>query len=304
MSAVTGWRGFRAFLDMIKIEHSVFALPFALTGMLWGTLRSREGVTGPALGLAWPGWQIFLLILLAMVSCRSAAMAYNRIADRDIDALNPRTRTRAIPSGILSLRTSNLYFFGSCALFFLASGLLNPLALTLSPVALFVTLFYSRTKRFTPLCHFVLGVSLGIAPVAAGVASTGRVDPALLILFGVVTLWTAGFDIIYSLQDETFDRDNQLRSLPQTMGAKKALLVSRVCHILAWLGLSTMGFFVPHTWVLLVGTALVGVLLVYEHSLVKPHDLSRVNLAFFTLNGFVSVGFFVFVVLDLWIQSK
>ncbi len=291
MATVTqGWQSFRVFLEMIKIEHSVFALPFAMIGMMWGS----EAIHGHG----WPGWPVFLWILLAMVSCRSAAMAYNRIADREIDAANPRTKMRAIPAGLLSLRTANLYFYGSIALFVLAAAMLNPLALMLSPLALLVTLGYSLTKRFTPLCHFVLGFGLGIAPAAAWIAVTGSLDPRILLLTLTVTLWTAGFDLIYSLQDEEFDKSQGLRSMPQTIGKANTLFLSRVCHLLCLvslgMALSTFGLGVL-AW---VGFGLVAALLVYEQSLVKPNDLSKVNLAFFTLNGFVSIGFFVFILLD------
>jgi len=213
---------------MIKFEHSIFALPFAMLGMLW----AADG---------WPGWRTFGLILVAMVSCRSAAMAFNRILDRDIDAKNPRTKMRAIPAGLLQLRQVNVFFYGSCAIFVGAAALLNPLALALSPVALLFTLGYSATKRFTPLCHFVLGFSLGIAPAAAWIATTGALHPAILpVTFGVMA-WTAGFDIIYALQDEEFDRTEGLRSLPETLGKARALVVSRLAHIaavglLAWAG--------------------------------------------------------------------
>lgn len=297
-TALRGWSGFRAYLEMIKIEHSVFALPFAMVGMLYGGLSVSQKASGPLLASAWPGWWVFGWIVVAMVTCRSAAMAFNRIADREIDAKNPRTKMRAIPAGMLSLRTANLYFYGSCALFFLAAGMLNPLSLALSPIALGVTLFYSVTKRFTPLCHFVLGLSLGIAPAAAWIAASGQLSFWPVLLTVAVLFWTAGFDIIYSLQDEDFDRDNRLRSLPQTLGKGRALLVSRLCHLLA---LGCLAWFTIAQGGLLAGLGCLFAagLLVYEQSLVKPNDLSKVNMAFFTLNGYVSVGFFLFVLADL-----
>jgi len=280
---------------MIKVEHSVFALPFALIGMMWGTRFEYAS--------AWPGWRIFLLIVVAMVSCRSAAMAYNRIADKDIDAINPRTKMRAIPAGILQLRQANLFFFGSCAVFFAACALLNPLALELSPIALGVTLFYSLTKRFTFLCHFVLGLSLGIAPSAAWIASTGK----LALPIGPITLavicWTAGFDIIYALQDDEFDREHGLRSLPQTVGRPIALWISRACHVTAITMLILGGSMVHAGPAWFLGVLFAAGLLTYEQSLVKPNDLSRVNMAFFTLNGFVSLGLFVFALIDQIIRA-
>jgi 4-hydroxybenzoate polyprenyltransferase len=289
-TVVRGLPAFRVYLEMIKFEHSIFALPFAMIGMMWGSRSIHDS--------AWPGWKPFLLIVLAMVTCRSAAMAYNRIADRDIDALNPRTRTRAIPSGILALKQVNVFFFGSCALFFLAAYWLNPLSFVLSPVALGVTLFYSRTKRFTPLCHFVLGLSLGIAPAAAWIGVTGTLAPVIGALTLAVLFWTAGFDIIYALQDETFDRDHGLRSLPETLGQQRALLASRMCHVLAVACLIAGGLWVQAGIFWWIGTAFAAGLLAYEQSLVRVGDLSKVNLAFFTLNGFISMGLFVFALLD------
>lgn len=290
-TAVRGFRAFRVYLEMIKIEHSIFALPFAMIGMMWASLSVS--------GSAWPGWRTFGLIVVAMVSCRSAAMAFNRIADRDVDAKNPRTAARAIPAGILALRQANLFFVGSVAVFVAAAALLNPLALALSPVALAVTLGYSLTKRFTPLCHFLLGLSLGIAPAAAWIGVTGTLSPTILPLVAAVMLWTAGFDIIYSLQDEDFDRREGLRSLPQAVGKPRALLLSRVCHGLAVGFLALAGVSVDAGWMFFVGVMAAAMLLAYEQSLVHPDDLSRVNVAFFTLNGFVSIGLFGFTFLDL-----
>lgn len=289
--SVSGWRAFRTYLEMIKFEHSIFALPFAMVGMMWGS-RTVHGV-------AWPGIGTFFWILVAMVSCRSAAMAFNRIADRDIDALNPRTKMRAIPAGMLALKQVNLFFYGSCALFFLAAAMLNPLSLALSPIAMGITLFYSRTKRFTPLCHFVLGLSLGIAPAAAWIASTGRLAVPIGAITLAVLFWTSGFDIIYALQDEEFDREHGLRSLPQTVGKAKALQVSRICHVLAIACLIWGGLMVGVGAFWWVGVFTAATLLAYEQSLVSPTDLGRVNLAFFTLNGFVSIGVFVFALLDV-----
>ncbi len=290
-TAARGMRAFQTYLEMIKIEHSVFALPFAMVGMVWAS--RQNGGTG------WPGWGIFGLIVLCMVSARSAAMAFNRIADRDIDVENPRTRMRAIPAGMLSLHHANLFFYGSCIVFFAGSALLNPLTLALSPVALFTILFYSRTKRFTPISHFVLGISLGISPMAAWAATVGALDWRIALVSVSVALWTAGFDVIYSLQDEEFDRENGLRSLPETIGKARSLGTSRICHVLAVLLLGAAIFLVRGGVYAWVGLAVVSALLIYEQSLVKPEDLSRVNMAFFTLNGFVSIGFIAFVLLDV-----
>ncbi len=278
---------FQVYLEMIKFEHSIFTRPPVRDD--WNdvgfALRNPFGLARRA--------RVFLLIVVAMVSCRSAAMAFNRIADREVDAINPRTKMRAIPAGLLQLRQVNLFFYGSCALFLLAAGMLNHLALLLSPIALGVTLFYSLTKRFTPLCHFVLGLSLGIAPSAAWIATTGRLAWPIIPITLAVLFWTAGFDIIYSLQDDDFDREQGLRSLPQTLGRPRALSVSRLCHLLAIVCLSIGGAMVHAGPVWFVGVAFACALLAYEQSLVKADDLSKVNMAFFTLNGFVSLGLFV-----------
>lgn len=289
-TAERGWEAVRVYLEMIKIEHSIFALPFAMIGMMWASRL--------AYGSPWPGGWIFGWIVVAMVSCRSAAMAYNRIADREIDAINPRTRMRAIPAGLLEMRQAALFFWISCAIFVLSAAMLNRLALELSPVALLVTLGYSVTKRFTALCHFVLGLSLGIAPAAAWIATTGTLNWAIVPITVAVAFWTAGFDIIYSLQDEEFDKQQRLHSLPERIGKRKALGVSRLCHLAAVACLVWGGLMVSAGPLYSAGIAAAALLLIYEQSLVKPTDLSRVNLAFFTLNGFVSLGLFAFTLAD------
>lgn len=293
--AASGLHALRIYLEMIKIEHSVFALPFAMIGMMWGA--ESQGLGG------WPGAWSFAWIVVAMVSARSAAMAFNRIADRHIDAENPRTRMRALPAGLLELRKANLFFFGSVAVFLVAARMLNPLALALSPIALAVTLGYSLTKRFTPLCHFVLGLSLGIAPAAAWVGVTGSLTWPIVAVTMAVVFWTAGFDIIYALQDESFDRERGLRSLPETLGKGRALTVSRACHGLAVAALALAGVLFDRGLLYGIGVVAAGGMLAYEQSLVKPEDLSRVNVAFFTLNGFVSIGVFGFALADLLVRT-
>lgn len=288
-TATRGFGALRVYLEMIKFEHSIFALPFAMLGMMWGAV-------------GWPGLRVFSWIVVAMVSCRSAAMAFNRIADREYDADNPRTNARAIPAGTLRLGHATLFFWMSCATFFVAAAMLNRLALALSPLALGVTLFYSLTKRFTPLCHFILGLSLGIAPAAAWIATTGSLAwPIGLVSLGV-TLWTAGFDILYALQDVDFDRAHGLRSLPETIGVPRALASSRACHIGAVIAFGTAGYVVHAGIFYFLGVGFAACLLTYEQSLVKPSDLSRINLAFFTLNGFVSIGVFLFALVDFVIR--
>ncbi|MCC7102544.1 MAG: UbiA family prenyltransferase [Fimbriimonadaceae bacterium] len=281
-------KSLRTFLEMVKIEHSIFALPFAMIGMMWAAR-------------GWPGWDKFLWIVIAMVSCRTAAMAFNRIADRHMDSKNPRTSMRAIPAGLLALRTANLYLALSILLFLVAAAMLNPLALMLSPVALLFTLGYSLTKRFTWLCHIVLGFSLGIAPAAAWIGVRGSLNPAIVALTVAVTCWTAGFDIIYSLQDDDFDRDHGLQSIPARFGRPRALMISRLCHVVTVISLVAAGILFNTGALYLVGVGFATALLVYEQSLVKSHDLSKVNMAFFTLNGYVSIGVFLFAFLDLWL---
>ena len=267
----------RTTLDMIKIEHTLFALPFALLG---GALAAG--------GL--PTWWQLLWITAAMVGARSAAMAFNRIADRHFDAANPRTRARAIPAGALSLGFVWGFTLASAALFLVAAAMLNRLALLLAPVALGSVLLYSYTKRFTSLSHLVLGWCLAIAPTGAWVAVRGAIDsPVPLLLSLVVLLWTAGFDVLYACQDYDFDRRAGLRSIPARLGVPRALLVSRLLHAGAFAALVGLYSVTGLGWAALAGVVLTGALLVYQHSLVRADDLSRLNAAFFTTNAFVSV---------------
>jgi 4-hydroxybenzoate polyprenyltransferase len=271
---------------MIKFEHSVFALPFALTGAL---LAWRDAGF-PTEGL---GWRI-LWIVVAMVGARSAAMSFNRILDADIDARNPRTKSRHLPAGLLS-RTFAWGFVAASILVFLAAArMLNTLCFQLAPVALAVVLFYSFTKRFTSFSHVVLGFALGIAPAAAWIAMRGSLDPRILWLTAAVTFWTAGFDIIYSCQDYEFDLREGLFSLPKRFGIAGALWIARLFHVamVACLLALVAAF---HLGALSVaGVAAIVALLLYEHRLVRADDLSRVDAAFFTVNGYVSVLFFLF----------
>ena len=280
-------------LEMIKFEHSVFALPFALTGAL---LAVRDS------GLSWSelggkfGW-----IVIAMVAGRSAAMAFNRLIDAEIDARNPRTSMRAIPSGLVSKPFTWGFVAFWCVAFFVAAAQLNPLCLRLAPIALIVLFGYSYTKRVTALSHFVLGLALGIAPAAAWIAIRASLDPTILLLTAAVTFWTAGFDIIYSCQDFAFDSEEGLYSIPRVLGIRKALQIARGLHVLMVLALIWLALAMGLGPLSLAGIAAVAVLLIYEHSLVKPYDLSRVNAAFFTVNGIVSVLFFLFWAADvLW----
>lgn len=285
------WRRLVLTLEMIKFEHSIFALPFALTGALLAWREQGFPVEGLAARLGW--------IVVAMVAARSAAMAFNRVLDAPIDARNPRTSSRHIPAGLLSRRFAWGFTAGASALFVFAAGMLNPLCLALSPVALAVVLFYSWTKRFTALSHLVLGLSLGIAPAAAWIAMTGAFDARIVWLTAAVMLWTAGFDIIYSCQDVDFDRAAGLHSLPARLGIAGALGMARVFHLMMVLCLAVLAAQMDLGLPAAAGIGVVAALLLYEHRLVREDDLSRVDAAFFTLNGWVSVLFFVFWAVDI-----
>ncbi len=278
----TAARNIRTTLEMIKIEHTLFALPFAFLG----ALLAARGFTATGLPTLWQA----LWITLAMVGARSAAMAFNRIADREFDARNPRTASRAIPAGLLPVSFVWAFTAASAALFFLAAAMLNRLTLLLAPVALASVLLYSYTKRFTSLSHVVLGWCLCIAPTGAWVAVRGAIDsPVPVVLSLVVLLWTAGFDVLYACQDYDFDRRMGLRSVPARVGVARALWVSRLLHAGAFAALVGLYFLTALGAAALVGVLLTGALLVYQHSLVRADDLSRLNAAFFTTNAFVSV---------------
>src|SRR5580658_8118963 len=282
----------RLTLEMIKFEHSVFALPFALTGAL---LAFRDGGFRTS-GAAWT----LLWIVVAMVGARSAAMAFNRLVDASIDAKNPRTKTRHIPAGLLSKGFGWGFTVASSAVFLLAAWELNPLCFRLAPLALGIVFAYSFTKRFTHFSHLVLGFALGIAPAAAWIAVRGALDPRILLLTAAVMFWTAGFDIIYSCQDYEFDSREGLFSLPKRFGMSGALWIARLFHItmIACLVLLSASFRLGVlSW---AGIGAIVLLLLYEHRLVKADDLSRVDAAFFTVNGYVSVLFFLFWAADIY----
>jgi 4-hydroxybenzoate polyprenyltransferase len=285
-SITEAWRRLRIILEMIKFEHTVFALPFALMAAVLA-----------AGGL--PSWPVLFWILLAMVGARSSAMAFNRLVDYEFDRRNPRTASRALPAGLLTPLQVWLFVVVTTALFFLAAWRLNALALALAPVALAVIWGYSFTKRFTSLCHVFLGLAIGIAPSAAWIAVRGSLDPAPVLLTAAVLLWVGGFDVIYACQDVDFDRGAGLRSLPARLGLARALGISRLMHLGAVALLLALPQRLPLGVVYYIGVAAAAVLLAYEHILVKPHDLSRVNAAFFTVNGFVSIGLFLFTAADV-----
>jgi 4-hydroxybenzoate polyprenyltransferase len=280
----------RTILEMIKFEHSVFALPFALMGAL---LAARYSHATGAPG-SWPTWRQLAWIIVAMVGARSAAMTLNRIIDLRYDRENPRTRTRALATGALTVPFAWGFTAAAAAVLVIAAWQLNPLALKLSPVALVVLFFYSYTKRFTSWSHLVLGFCLGMSPAAAWIAIAGSLDPRMLILCAAVTLWVGGFDVLYACQDIEYDKSVDLFSVPKRFGVAKALLIARAMHILmiallAWLAWS---FLLP--WPAWVGVVVIAGLLAYEHSLVSPADLSRMNAAFFAVNGYISLLFLLF----------
>jgi 4-hydroxybenzoate polyprenyltransferase len=275
----------RTVLEMIKFEHSVFALPFALTGALLAARATKHG---------WPTSRQVLWIVVAMVAARTAAMTINRIVDLRYDKENPRTKMRALATGALSVPFAWIFTLVAVCVFLFAAWELNLLALELAPVALTILFFYSLTKRFTSLSHLFLGFALGISPAAAWIAITGSLDWHMLILCGAVTLWVGGFDVLYACQDVEFDKQAGLYSIPKRFGIAGALRIARVMHIgvvvlLIWLAAS---FGLP--WPAWVGIAVVAALLAYEHSLVKANDLSKLNAAFFAVNGYISMLFLLF----------
>jgi 4-hydroxybenzoate polyprenyltransferase len=275
----------RTVLEMIKFEHSVFALPFALTGALLAARAKQHG---------WPTLRQILWIVVAMVAARSAAMTINRIADLRYDKENPRTKMRALATGALSVSFAWVFTLIAVVVFFLAAWQLNPLALKLAPLAIAILFFYSFTKRFTSWSHLFLGFALGISPAAAWIAITGSLDWRMLILCAAVTLWVGGFDVLYACQDIEFDQQSGLFSVPKRFGVANALWIARVMHVavvllLAWLAAS---FGLP--WPAWAGIVVVAALLAYEHSLLKANDLSKLNAAFFTVNGYISMLFLLF----------
>jgi 4-hydroxybenzoate polyprenyltransferase len=300
------------YLSLIKFSHTIFAMPFALIGFFLA-VNSFVSFSGIQIGLPYPGeknifysgWKdllrIFVLVIICMVTARSAAMAFNRYLDREFDAKNPRTAIREIPAGIIGANNALRFTILNCILFIVATWFINPLCFALSPVALFVILFYSYTKRFTLLCHLVLGLGLSLAPIGAYLAVTGQFALLPIIFSFSVLFWVSGFDIIFALQDEAFDRSQNLYSIPVALGTAKALNVSRFLHVLSAACVISAGFLGGFGWLYWIGVAGFISMLIYQHSIVKPSDLSRVNIAFMTANGIASVFFAVFVIADLFL---
>ena len=287
------WKRLRLTLDMIKFEHSIFALPFALTGALLGFREGGYAAAEIGGKLAW--------IVVAMVGARSAAMAFNRLVDAPIDGRNPRTKMRQLPAGLLSRGFGWGFVAAAAALFFVAAWALNPLCLRLAPAALGIVFFYSFTKRFTAFSHVVLGFSLGMAPAAAWIAVRGSLDPRILWLTAAVTFWTAGFDVIYACQDFEFDGAEGLFSVPRAMGIARALHAAQALHVLMIACLLVLVHTLHLGALAVAGVAAIATLLIYEHTLVKADDLSRVNAAFFAMNGYVSVLFLIFWAADIFL---
>ncbi len=307
------------YLSLIKFSHTIFAMPFALIGFFlgfselkkkfpngawWGDINQLssdkiqiiESLTLQSLIIK------FLLVILCMIFARSAAMSFNRYLDRSFDAKNPRTAIREIPKGIISAKSALTITIVSCVLFVVTCFLINKLCFFLSPVALFVVLFYSYTKRFTPLCHLVLGVGLSLAPIGAYLAVTGSFSWLPILFSLTVIFWVSGFDIIYALQDEEFDKSNQLYSMPSWLGKAKALRVSELLHLLSFVCVVAAGLLGQFGLWYWIGVCVFTGMLIYQHSIVKPNDLSKVNLAFMTANGIASVVFAVFVIADLFLR--
>lgn len=288
----------KKYLSLVKFAHTVFALPFAFVGLFLGLYElSIQG-----LELDKPWWQSLILVILCMVFARNAAMAFNRYIDRDIDAMNARTQIREIPAGLISPKNALAFVIINSLLFVATTFFINPICFFLSPVALLVILGYSWTKRFTMLCHFVLGVGLSLAPVGAYLAVTGVFDWKPIILgIGVLT-WVSGFDIIYALQDEEFDKDHKLNSIPAWLGKQNALRVSIGLHVLTALMMITFGVMIDAGWLYKFGTVFFILMLIRQHMLISPTDLSRINLAFFTTNGIASVVFGILAVGELYMK--
>ncbi len=277
------------YLSLVKFSHTIFALPFAVIGYFLAI-----DSTGVAFNI-----QLFALVILCMVFARSAAMAFNRYIDRNIDEQNERTAIREIPTGAVKPLSALIFVIVNCILFIATTYFINSLCFYLSPVALLVVLGYSLTKRFTALCHVVLGIGLSLAPIGAYLAVTGKFDWLPLFFSFAVLFWVSGFDIIYALQDEEFDRSKKLRSIPVLLGKKGALMLSNVFHIISAAFIIYSGFYGHFNIWYWMGTAVFSGLLIYQHTLVKPNDLSKVNIAFFTTNGIASVVFAVFVLISL-----
>jgi 4-hydroxybenzoate polyprenyltransferase len=286
---ITVIRSVKLYFSLVKFSHTVFAMPFALIGF-------SLAVSKPEFNLS---IRLLVLVILCMIFARNTAMGFNRVADWRFDALNPRTNKREIPSGTISTGAAVTFVIINAGLFIVTTGFINRLTLILSPVALMVITGYSLTKRFTSLCHFVLGLGLSLAPIGAYISVTGKFNLLPVIYSFIVLTWVSGFDIIYALQDDEFDKSNQLHSIPSAAGRKRAIIISILVHIITFILVLTAGVYAQGGLLFWAGATIFTVLLAYQHSIVRPDDLSRVTLAFGTTNGFASLLFAAFVILDL-----
>jgi 4-hydroxybenzoate polyprenyltransferase len=277
------------YLSLVKFSHTIFAMPFALFGLFLGFDQVKA---------EWK-WNLLVFVILCMVFARNAAMGFNRYIDRRFDANNPRTAVREIPSGIISETSALSFVVINCILFIATTYFINTLCFYLSPVALLVILGYSLTKRFTSLCHLILGLGLSLAPIGAYIAVTNQFHVVPIIIGFSVLCWVSGFDIIYALQDDEFDKSQNLNSIPVLLGRNCALLLSRCLHLLSFLSMHSVFFISSFHFIYLIGTLLFGSFLLYQHTLVRVNDLSKVNLAFFTMNGIASIVFASFAIFDL-----
>jgi 4-hydroxybenzoate polyprenyltransferase len=287
-------RSLRDYFSLVKFSHTVFAMPFALIGF-------SLAVSGQESGLS---IRLLLLVILCMIFARNTAMGFNRIADKDFDALNPRTLKREIPSGKISARSATVFVIINAVLFITATGFINRLTLFLSPVALLVIIGYSLTKRVTSLCHFVLGLGLSLAPIGAYISVTGKFSLLPVIYSLIVLSWVSGFDIIYALQDDEFDKSNRLHSIPSSAGRRKALGISVIVHVLSFILVIAAGLYGNGGLLFWTGAAIFTLLLIYQHSIVSHDNLSKVTVAFGTTNGIASILFAVFVILDLVFRHR
>jgi 4-hydroxybenzoate polyprenyltransferase len=284
----------KSYFSLVKFSHTVFAMPFALIGFTIAVSKDEFSFS----------IRILLLIILCMIFARNAAMGFNRLADRRFDAVNPRTKNREIPSGIIGIRSASAFIIINCILFITTTTFINRLTLYLSPVALLVILGYSLTKRITSLCHFILGLGLSLAPIGAYISVTGTFNYIPLVYSFIVLTWVSGFDIIYALQDDEFDKSIQLHSLPSSKGRKKAIAISVMVHLFTFFLVVLAGIIGRGGYLFWIGASVFTVLLIHQHRIVKHDDLSRVNIAFGTTNGIASILFAVLVILDLVIRNQ
>lgn len=284
----------KKYFSLVLFAHSIFALPFALIGFFLGITTTDSPFN----------WILLVQVILCMVFARNAAMAFNRYLDRNIDAKNPRTKMRDIPAGKVSANEALIFVIANCILFIVTTAFINSLCFYLSPIALFIVLFYSFTKRFTALCHMVLGLGLSLAPIGAYIAVTGRFNIVPILYSFAVLFWVSGFDIIYALQDEDFDKNEKLHSIPAAMGIKNALKLSVILHFCSALCVILPLFFTSFSYFYYIGVAFFCFMLIYQHLLVKPNDISKVDRAFATTNGYASVVFATCFLIDAFLRTN